>query len=193
MRILTYSECAEWCAQRDYPIRPSAAGFVETDLTASVNAAVDLEPPQFHFVRFTTPTDSGRRVWLAKFLYLLLAPAPELLIWLGDSAVWPSGQHMPLFIRFRETFGEERPLIKAPGHILNPEEKDDAISIISVSLIFMWNCHILSASGRDAVFTSHDEFGWFASRDAPIVKSVEGRLRGAIGQSTDMKILKSPA
>jgi hypothetical protein len=108
----------------------------------------------------------------------------------GSLAIGPA---YALFIRFRETFGEERPLIKAPGHILNPEEKDDAISIISVSLIFMWNCHILSASGRDAVFTSHDEFGWFASRDAPIVKSVEGRLRGAIGQSTDMKILESPA
>ncbi len=98
---------------------------------------------------------------------------------------------MPLFNRFREAFGERRPLIVAPGHILSLEEKEDAISIISVSLIFMWNCHILSATGRDAVFTSHDEFGWFASRDAAVAKSVEKRLREAIGQKTDMKVSES--
>jgi len=194
MRILTCSECAEWCAQRDYPIQRSAHGFVETDLTASVGAAVDLEPPKFHFVRFTTTrADSGRKVWLANFLYLLLTPAPELLIWLGDWAVWPSSQHMPLFARFREAFGERRTLIEAPGHILTPEEKDDAVSIISVSLLFIWNCHVLSASGRDAVFISHDEFGWFASRDAAIAKSVEDRMREAFDQSKDIRILKAHA
>lgn len=79
---------------------------------------------------------------------------------------------MPLFTRFREAFGEKRPLIEAPGHLLTSEEADDAISIMSVSLLFMWNCHVLSGSGRDATFTSHDEFGWFASRDPAVAANV---------------------
>jgi hypothetical protein len=117
-------------------------------------------------------------VWLARFLYSLLQPSPELLIWLGDWAVWPSSQHMPLFTRFREAFGEKRPLIDAPGHLLTPEEEDDAVSIMSVALLFSWNCQVLSGCGRDAVFVSHDEFGWFASRD-PVVAGIAEKKIGA--------------
>lgn len=101
-------------------------------------------------------------------------------IWLGDWAVWGSSQHMPLFTRFREAFGKKRPLIEAPGQLLTPEEADDAVSIISVSLLFRWNCHMLTDSDRDAVFTSHDEFGWFASRDPAVTASAREKIGGAL-------------
>jgi hypothetical protein len=87
---------------------------------------------------------------------------------------------MPLFTRFREAFGERRPLIEAPGHLVTAGESDDAISIIGVSLLFLWNCHVLSDSGRDAVFTSHDEFGWFATRDPEAAKLAHERIREAL-------------
>jgi hypothetical protein len=140
----------------------------------------DLQSPTFHFAQFTLPVDSGKKVWFAKFLYSLVEPSTELLIWLGDWSVWPSGQHMPLFARFRQSFGETRPLIETPGHLLTPDETDDAISIISVSLLFVWDCHVLAASGRDAVFFSHDEYGWFASRDASVAIAVGERMRKAL-------------
>ena len=171
MRFLTYSQCAEWCSQRGFPTR-HIEGY---------NAAPDIQSPDFNIVGFKPPTDSGQKVWLARFLYSLLQPSSELLIWLDDWAVWPSSQHMPLFTRFREAFGERRPLIEAPGCLLTPDEIDDAISIMSVSLLFMWDCHVLCGSGRDAVFTSHDEFGWLASRDPAIAaiagKGIDGALR----------------
>ena len=151
MRFLTYSQCAEWCSQRGFPAR-QIEGYV-------VGPTPDIQLPHFHFAEFHPPSDSGRKVWLARFLYSLLQRSSEMLLWLGDWAVWPSSQHMPVFTRFREAFGEKRPLIDAPGHLLTPEEADHAISIMSVSLLFMWDCHELSGSGRDAVFTSHDEFG----------------------------------
>src|SRR5260221_242453 len=154
MQILTYAQCAAWCSQRGFPTRQILGHIVGPD--------PDLQSPEFYFVTFTLPPDSGRKVSLAHFLYSLLDPSPELLIHLGDWAVWPSSQHMPLFTRFREAFGEKRLLIEAPGHVLTADEADDAVSIISVSMLFFWNCHILSASGRDAIFVSHDEYGWFA-------------------------------
>jgi hypothetical protein len=120
--------------------------------------------------------DSGRKVAFARFLFSLLDTAPELLVWVGDWAVWPSCQHMPLFTRFRQAFGEVRPLIEAPGHLLNPSELDDAVSIFIVSFAFLWNCHLLTSSGRDAVFISHDEYGWFASRDESVAQSVARRI-----------------
>jgi hypothetical protein len=87
---------------------------------------------------------------------------------------------MPLFARFREAFGERRPLIEAPGHLITPEEADDAVSIITLSLLFMWDCHVLSSSGRDAVFTSHDGLGWFASRDPSVTAAVQKKIDEAL-------------
>jgi hypothetical protein len=74
------------------------------------------------------------------------------------------------------SIGEHRPLIEAPGQVLAPNEVEDCISIIAVALFFIWDCHILTASGRDAIFVSHDEFGWFASRDSSVAESIQKRL-----------------
>ena len=177
MRCLTHSECAEWCARRDFPTR-HIEGYV-------VGPDPDITSPPFHFVKFTLPTDSGRKVAFGRFLYSLVDPAPELLFWLGDWAVWPSSQHMPLFTRFRQAHGESRPLIDASGHMLTSDETDDAVSILIVSLQFVWNCHLLTSSGRDAVFVSHDEFGWFASRDESITESVRQKIEETWSETVD--------
>src|SRR2546426_10068296 len=107
MQCLTYSECAEWCSRRGFPTR-HIEGYL-------VGPHPDIRSPPFHFVEFSPPTDSGRKVAFGRFLYSLIEPAPELLFWLGDWEVWPSSQHMPLFTRFRQALGESRPLIEAPG------------------------------------------------------------------------------
>src|SRR5438477_1666423 len=107
MRCLTYSESAQWCSRRSFPTRQIEGYAVGPD--------PDLQFPPFHFVEFTLPTDSGCKVAFGRFLYSLIDPAPELLIWIGDWAVWPSSQHMPLFTRLRQALGESRPLIDAPG------------------------------------------------------------------------------
>jgi len=177
MRCLTYTECAEWCSRRNFPTR-HIEGYV-------VGPHPDIQSPLFHFVEFTLPTDSGRKVAFGRFLYSLVDPPPELLFWLGDWAVWPSSQHMPLFSRFCQALGEGRPLIDAPGHLLMPNEADDAVSILVVSLQFVWNCHILTSSGRDAVFISHDEFGWFASRDESVAESVRQQIEESWSETAD--------
>jgi hypothetical protein len=91
---------------------------------------------------------------------------------------------MPLFSRFRQALGEHRPLIEAPGHLVTPDEIEDAVSILTVSLLFVWNCHLLTASGRDVVFVSHDEFGWFASRDASVADSVRQQLTERLAEDS---------
>src|SRR5688572_3296824 len=114
MRCLTYSECAEWCARRDFATR-GIEGY-------SRGPHPDIESPPFHFVDFTLPADSGQKVAFGRFLFSLIDPAPELLFWLGDWSVWESSQHMPLFTRFRQALGESRQLFEAPGHLLTPDE-----------------------------------------------------------------------
>lgn len=156
MRICTYKECAEWCATHGYPTRQIEGHIVGPD--------PHLTEPDFRFAMFSIPEDAGRRVALAKHLLSLLDESAELLVQIGDWAVWPSGQHMPLFDRFREAFGERRSLVEAPGHMIPNGERDDAVSILVVSVLYLWNCHVLSATGDQALFVSHDECGWFAVR-----------------------------
>jgi hypothetical protein len=171
MRFLTPDECVTWCLQRGYPAG-SREGY-----TIPV---ADKHPAGFHFAEFSHPADSGKKVRLARFLYSLIDPAPELLLWLGDWGVWPSSQHMPLFTRFRQAFGEQRPLIDTPGHLVTPAEADDAISIITVSLQFIWDCDIITVSGRDVIFISHDEYGRFGSRDAPAADLARQQIENAM-------------
>ena len=71
MRFLTYPESADWCSRRGYPTR-QRGGIVGPE--------PDIQANEFHREQFPLPTDAGRKVWLARFLYELVEPSPELLI-----------------------------------------------------------------------------------------------------------------
>jgi hypothetical protein len=160
MRFLTPSEWQAWCSERQVPLRES--GRIRPDISAE----------HFHFVRLQFPADSGKKVSLARRLHHLVASGPETLLLVDNWDVWPSSQHTPLFLRFREALGERRPLIEAPGHLITPADTDDAVSIIATSLLFFWDCYGFSSTGRDAFFISHDGFCSFASRDPAIAVAV---------------------
>jgi len=162
MRFLSTADCVSWCSQHGIPVCDRSLPH--------------LTEPDYHFVEIPFPRDSGKKVVVANFLYKLVTPAPELLLWLDDWAVFPSCQHMPLFSRFRQALGEERNLIESPGHLVIDTDKDDAISIIATSLLFFWDCHGLAGTGRDAFEISHDEYLWFASRDLETARHVRERV-----------------
>jgi hypothetical protein len=107
MRCLTYAECAAWCNARDYPI--ADVDHYGRPAPAVLNSYVH--------VPLVYPEDSGRKVQLSRNVVSRLLTSGELLLWIGDWAVWPTSQHMPLFTRFRQAFGETPPLIEAPGHL----------------------------------------------------------------------------
>jgi hypothetical protein len=68
---------------------------------------------------------------------------------------------MPLFTRFREAFGEKRPLIEAPGHLVSHEQLDDAVSILATGLLFFRDCHVFSSKPSPVFHCSHDEWNGF--------------------------------
>ena len=164
MRFLTPAEWQNWCTQRQIPLRE--AGWIRPDLSAD----------HFHVADVPYDGDSGAKVSMARFLFSLVAPEPETLILVDDWAVWPSSQHMPLFTRFRQALGESRPLIESPAHLVSASDSDDAVSIVATSLLFSWDCYGISSSGRDAFYISHDEFCFFASRDASVAAQVTEQL-----------------
>jgi hypothetical protein len=160
MQFLSPVEWQAWCVARQVPLRE--AGWIRPDLRANGN----------HIAKLEYPNDSGRKVVLARRLIPLIASEGESLVLVDDWAVFESCQHLPLFTRFREALGERRPLIEAPGHLVDPAEIDDAISIVAICLFYFWDCYGISASGRDAFYISHDEYCYFASRDVDVTNRV---------------------
>ncbi len=156
MQFLTQTEWHSWCISRQIPLKN--VSWIRPDINAE----------QFHAIDIPYPKDTGAKVSLACHLLSLVACEPESLILLDDWDVWPSSQHLPLLTRFREALGEHRSLIEAPGHIITASDKDDAISIVITALLFIWDCYGISSSGRDVFYFSHDEYCYFASRDAAV-------------------------
>mgnify|MGYP003576862615 CR=1 FL=1 len=146
MRFLTSEESAQWCASRGFQLLTYGQGLPYPDL-GNLNR-----------LSLIYPTDSGKKVQLAKTVAEWSLRQCETLFWLGDWDVWPSSQHMPLFTRFRAALGETRPLIETPGHLLQCDEVDDGSSILAVALLFFWDCCTLRADGGPAFYCSHDEF-----------------------------------
>jgi hypothetical protein len=178
MQCLTYSECAAWCRQHDYPV-------VEADSYGRPAPAVKKH---FGAVELSFPIDPGQRVQLARDVIRWFNGAGDVLLWLADWAVWPANQHMPLFMRFREAFGEMRLLIEAPGHLIQVDQVDDAISVLVSALLFQWDCHVFSAARGPVFFCSHDEWSAFflppGFDPSPIREAFSGWLPDAGAETT---------
>ena len=167
MRFLTPEQWQAWCVQRQVPLRE--AGWVRPDIGTG----------HFHIADIPYPADSGRKVHLARRLYSLVAAEPETLLLVDDWGGWSSSEHLPLFTRFREALGERRPLLEAPGHLVTPADREDAVSVVATSLLFVWDCYGISATGRDGFYFSHDEYCYFASRDAAVAERIASEFAPA--------------
>jgi hypothetical protein len=171
MTFLSDVKCSEWCKNHGYRIHKYWGNGPKKDL---INR-------RFARVEHPHPTDSGRKVCLAKSVFHTLGSG-ETLIWVANWEVWPSSGHLPLSLRFREALGEKRPLDEAPGHLAGAEEIDDGISVVIMALEFFWDCLVLHSSGENMFFASHDEYWWFGSKDKARVDGFEA----AFGPEKDM-------
>ena len=111
-------------------------------------------------MRFQIPPDAGARVTLARVLWEASGSGvSEVLVWVTDWGIWPSGEHRPLAEAARRGLGADRPLAESPGHLVRLGEDDAGLSILALAMLFLWDCWVLPASRRPAIFVSHDEYG----------------------------------
>jgi hypothetical protein len=57
------------------------------------------------------------------------------------------------------SYGEQRTLIHSPGHVFAQEEIEDAISFVTIGVLFLWDCYVVSPNAGKLLFFSHDEYG----------------------------------
>lgn len=167
IEVVTEAQAREWCQTRriglDALKQPDARQFESRGIT------------------FTIPEDAGARVSLAQILYpdTWKIEGP-VLIWTTGWSIWPSGEHMPLFRRLRESFGETRSLDEASAQLVNEASEDDGRSIVILHILFLWDCWMVSEACDYAIHLSHDEWG-IAYATADSVRSALMRELGAMG------------
>ena len=131
MKIISKLEAKDWCESKGISL--DERGFPQLDNNS---------------VSFDIPKDSGQKVSLANRQFESFRSEKEILIWITAWTVWPSCERMHIFDRFRVSYGEERPLIEAPGHIFCQNEFEDAPSFMTISSLFFWDCYVVSDSGH---------------------------------------------
>jgi len=152
MQCLTHNESAAWCIENGYPA-------LDSDHSGRPLPSV---AGKFREIELAYPVGSGKKVFVAnEVIRWFTREDRALLVWITDWGVWPGCEHMPLFTRFREVFGEFRPMIEAPAHLLASQEFKDAASLLIMASIFTWDCHIFSATYGPVFFCSHDEWNGF--------------------------------
>ena len=150
MRAITEEEARQWCV-------------------AHKIALDERQLPQPGFAEslgrdFRIPGDAGRRMALLTGLFRIIPEDQEILLWFTEWGVWPSSERPHMFERFRDSYGEHRWLSDAPAYVFAPDEREDLISFVGFGILFLWDCHVLTASADTWLFLSHDEGGWICSR-----------------------------
>lgn len=110
--------------------------------------------------RFEIPADAGRRVALVAAHLEHFASEPQTLVWFTEWGVWPSCERPHIFERFRASYGEMHALNEVPAHVFTPSEREDALSFVTLGVLFLWDVFAVGGGARRFVHYSHDEVGW---------------------------------
>jgi hypothetical protein len=148
LKFLSKEETSLWCSRNKIVL--SDSGLPErSDATT----------------KFEIPEDAGKRVYLVSRCMAAFNGIPHLLVWFDGWDVWPSGQRMHIFDRLRLSYGETRPLVQSPGHVFDKDEFDDAISFVTLAVLFLWDCYVVTPDSSSLLFFSHDEYGLLKGMD----------------------------
>ncbi|HEY7999116.1 MAG TPA: hypothetical protein VIE87_09875 [Pseudolabrys sp.] len=152
MKILSREETSLWCGQNDIALNDRR-----------------LPERSDAFVSFKIPEDANKRVRLVSDRMQAFNGEPIFLVWFDDRAVWPSGQRMHIFDRLRMSYGETRPLIQSPGHVFDQSEFEDAVSFVTLAVLMLWDCYVVTPKRSKLLFFSHDEYGLTKGNDMEAV------------------------
>ncbi len=112
-------------------------------------------PPEPHRIRF-----------LAHWIASEIPYGMSVLLQITEWGIWPSSENWHLYYRLRQSYGDQRLLGEAPGHLFLGHEGEDLASFLQLSILNGWGGYILTEADHVNAFFSHDEFiDFFAGLD----------------------------
>ena len=160
MRFYTAGECETWLSGR---------GRTKPDATPGTEAE-----------RITYPPGAHRLYFIADWIATNLTYSQPTLLWITEWGIWGSSENWHLYYKLRQTYGDQRLLHEAPGHLFLEYEAEDLTSFLEVAMLNGWGGYILTGANYQNAFFSHDEYIKFFGLDLTEIrnalwsKSIEG-------------------
>ncbi|MGA7914026.1 MAG: hypothetical protein WCA00_02230 [Candidatus Acidiferrales bacterium] len=84
-----------------------------------------------------------------------------------------------MYYKLRQTYGDNRLLQEAPGHLFLEHEGEDLASFLQLSMLNGWGGYVLTEANYVNAFFSHDEYiDFFGDENANL-----SEIRAALGPS----------
>jgi hypothetical protein len=80
---------------------------------------------------------------------------------------------MALFDGYRKSFGENRPLHAAPGHVFSESDLKQVECLLDLALYFYWDGVFFEVPAGITVKTSHDEYISIRAKDRDRLSQIE--------------------
>ncbi len=131
--------------------------FLTSEECKELADVTGLEHPSERVIGGSLPT-IPRLATFCRALESALQPYERLLLWVTQTGVWPSSEVLHLYYRLRQSYGDQRLIEEAPGHLFLKFESEDARSFIHLALVSGWDFHLIPMGGYGRGFVSHDEY-----------------------------------
>ncbi len=157
MRFLTESECDSWVTERGWP-KPNSSNSRLTE-------------------RILFPKEAPRLLWWSRRIATACFFAPDpVLLWITEWGIW-GDEAQPIYDRVRQSYGDQRLLPDAPGHLFVAHEREDLGTFLQLAVLNGWGGYILSHTDYLSAFFSHDEYRDFFADDQRVMETVTNELR----------------
>jgi hypothetical protein len=138
MRFYTKEECETWLSNRDRSKPDCVTGMKS--------------------VRVAYPKEPNRIFSVARWISTALTQREPTLLWITEWGIWPSSENWHLYYKLRQSYGDDRLLDEAPGHLFLGHESEDFASFLQLSLLNGWGGYVLTQADNVNAFFSHDEY-----------------------------------
>ena len=147
VRFYTKQECEEWLRGRER-LKPDAE-------------------PDTHMEHVRYPAEPHRVFAIAHWIATALTYREPALLWITEWGIWRSSENWHLYYKLRHSYGDQRLLQEAPGHLFLEHESEDLASFLQLAMLNGWGGYVLTQADYVNVFFSHDEYiGFFAKIDS---------------------------
>lgn len=107
---------------------------------------------------YQLPVASGQKVGLARIIANVLLDRGPVLMWITETGIFRSAEHLDLIVQYRRAIGEARTIHDAPVQLFETGDRDTLISFLCVIFFFYWGAELTNLDRSLAFTISHDEW-----------------------------------
>jgi hypothetical protein len=140
--------------------------------------------PGVRVERIEYPPKAHRIFFIAHWVATTLTYGQPALLLLSEWGIWGSSENWHLYYKLRQSYGDQRLLHEAPGHLFLEYEAEDLASFLQVAMLNGWGGHILTGANYVNAFFSHDEYiDFYGDKNAGLAE-----IREALGPKNQQRM-----